>query len=159
MPSPAQLQQLAAASEKNAVDLAADARLLLEAGRFPRAHALATLSLEELGKRTLCLEMLAGKLTDREFYDAWRSHLAKLERSHIEAILSSETIERIFAWYGDDADMKMRGLYVDANPTDPHGPPLLPSDVDAEMARGIVQTAEAAAEARWMVVSEQASGS
>ena len=70
IPSPGQLRQLADASQANAVSLAADARLLLDAGRFPRAHALATLALEELGKRTLCLEMLAGKLTEREFYEA-----------------------------------------------------------------------------------------
>jgi AbiV family abortive infection protein len=145
IPSPAQLRRLAAASEDNAVSLAADARLLLDAGRFPRAHALATLALEELGKRTVCLELLAGELTEREFREAWRSHLVKLERSHIEAILSSTTIERVFAWYERDADMKMRGLYVDVNPSDPDGAPLLPSDVDPETARGIVETAEAAA--------------
>ena len=51
----------------------------------------------------------------------------------------------------------MRGLYVDANPTDPHGPPLLPSDVDPDTAAGIVQTAEAAAADQWIVVLDEVS--
>jgi AbiV family abortive infection protein len=144
MPSATQLRQLAAAAEGNAADLAADARLLLEAGRFARAHALATLALEELGKRTLCNEVLAGKLDERGFRKAWSNHLAKLDRSHVEAILSANSEERIFAWYEDDATMKMRGLYVDANPVDADGAPLTPSDVDRDAARGIVETAEAA---------------
>ncbi len=50
MPTAGQLRQLAQAAAQNATDLAADARLLLDAGRFPRAYALATLALEELGK-------------------------------------------------------------------------------------------------------------
>jgi AbiV family abortive infection protein len=144
MPSADQLRLLAAAAEGNAADLAADARLLLEAGRPARAHALATLALEELGKRALCLGALAGKLDERGFREAWSSHRAKLERSHLLAILSANSVERIFAWYEDDASMKMRGLYVDANPVDADGPPLTPSDVDPVAAQGIVDTAEAA---------------
>jgi AbiV family abortive infection protein len=144
MPSAAQLRQLAAA-EGNAAELAADARLLLEAGRPGRAYALATLALEELGKRTLCLEALAGKLDERRFRNAWSSHLAKLERSYLEALLSANSKERLSAWYEDDAAMKMRGLYVDANPDDADGAPLTPADVDPDTARGLVENAEAAA--------------
>ncbi|MFE2963852.1 AbiV family abortive infection protein [Streptomyces sp. NPDC059340] len=78
---PAALRQLAAAAQGNAADLAAEARILLEASRFARAHALATLALEELGKEALCHEALAGKPDERGFRQAWSNHLAKLERS------------------------------------------------------------------------------
>jgi hypothetical protein len=139
MPSANQLRLLAAAAEGNAADLAADARLLLEAGRYARAHALATLALEELGKRTLCLEALAGKLDENGFRKAWSSHLDKLESSYLEAILSANSAQRL----------KMRGLYVDANPIDADGAPLTPSDVAPLAAQGIVETAEVAAARLW----------
>ncbi|MFF7882778.1 AbiV family abortive infection protein [Streptomyces sp. NPDC020794] len=100
---PAALRQLAAAAQGNAADLAAEARILLEASRFARAHALATLALEELGKQALCHEALAGKLDERGFRQAWSNHLAKLERSRLEAILSASTVDRILGWYGNDA--------------------------------------------------------
>jgi hypothetical protein len=54
MPTADQLRQLKHAAEQNAEDLTADARVLLDAGRFPRAYALAVLALEELGKAQLC---------------------------------------------------------------------------------------------------------
>jgi AbiV family abortive infection protein len=149
MPSANQLRLLAAAAEGNAADLAADARLLLEAGRYARAHALATLALEELGKRTLCLEALAGKLDENGFRKAWSSHLDKLESSYLEAILSANSAQRLSAWYKDDAALKMRGLYVDANPIDADGAPLTPSDVAPLAAQGIVETAEVAAARLW----------
>jgi hypothetical protein len=56
-------------------------------------------------------------------------------RTHIEAILSASSVERIFAWYEDEAVMKMRGLCVDANPVYADGTPLTPSDVDPVAAR------------------------
>jgi AbiV family abortive infection protein len=49
-------QELMEAAARNARDLVADARLLLEAGRLPRAYALAELAAEEIGK----LMMLAA---------------------------------------------------------------------------------------------------
>jgi AbiV family abortive infection protein len=154
MPSADQLRQLAAAAQGNAADLAADARLLLDAGRVARAHALATLALEELGRRTLCLEALAGRLDARGFREAWSSYVAKLERSHLEAILSASSMGRVFTWYGGDAAMKMRGLYVDANPDDADGEPLTPSGVDPVAVREIVGTAEAAAAMLWAINAE-----
>lgn len=42
----------------NAGDLLTDARLLLEAGQAPRAHALATLAFEETGKAFICIPAL-----------------------------------------------------------------------------------------------------
>src|SRR5260370_24294125 len=89
MPTAGQLRQLAQAAAQNAADLAADARLLLDAGRFPRAYALATLALEELGKMELCHEVLAGRLDDKGFRQEWSQHQSKLDRSRLLAILSA----------------------------------------------------------------------
>jgi hypothetical protein len=44
------------AAARNAHELVADARLLLEAGRMPRAYALAELAAEELGKLIMLTE-------------------------------------------------------------------------------------------------------
>ena len=144
MPTAGQLRQLAQAAAQNAADLAADARLLLDAGRFPRAHALATLALEELGKPELCRAVLAGKLDDKGFRQEWSNHLWKLDRSRILAILSAPTAARVFATADDDCATKLRGLYVDVNPSDPSGPPRTPSEVTLARAREMVETAEEA---------------
>jgi len=45
------------AATRNARRLAADARLLLDAGRLPTAAALATLSIEETGKVSILREI------------------------------------------------------------------------------------------------------
>lgn len=140
-----QLRQFAQAAAQNATDLAADARLLLDAGRFPRAHALATLALEELGKMELCHVMLAGGLDDKSFRQEWLNHPSKLDRSRILAILSAPTADRVFATVEDDSAIKFRGLYVDVNPADPGGAPMTPSDVGPVPAREMVETAEEAA--------------
>jgi AbiV family abortive infection protein len=144
MPAAGQLRQLAQAAVQNATDLAADARLLLDAGRFPRAHALATLALEELGKVVLCKEVLAGRLDDKSFRREWPNHPSKLDRSRLLAVLSAPTVERVFATAEDDSETKLRGLYVDLNPADPSGAPLMPSGVGPVLAREMVETSEEA---------------
>lgn len=88
MPTAGQLRQLAQAAAQKATDLAADARLLLDAGRFSRAYALATLTLEELGKMELCHEVLAGRLDDKGFRHEWLNHPSKPGRSRVLAIFS-----------------------------------------------------------------------
>lgn len=158
MPSAGQLRQLADAAERNAVDLAVDARLLLDASRFPRAYALAVLSLEELGKLNLCRAVLAGTLDEPGFRRAWSNHMAKLERSHLEAIMSAATAQRLLTRYDVDAAVKMRGLYVDANPDDANGAPVVPADVDPDAARDIVEAAESAATGAWMAFLEAPDG-
>jgi len=144
MPTAGQLRQLAQAAAQNAVDLAADARLLLDAGRFPRAYALAALALEELGKMELSHQVLAGRLDDKGFRQEWSNHMWKLDRSRILAILSAPTPARVLATVEDDLAAKLRGLYVDVNPADPGGSPLTPSAVTPALAREMVETAEAA---------------
>jgi AbiV family abortive infection protein len=66
-------------ARRNATMLAKDARLLFEAKSFPRAAALAALSVEESGKTTI-LRQLALATTDEDLRAGWkayRSHTAK----------------------------------------------------------------------------------
>jgi AbiV family abortive infection protein len=142
MPTSDQLRALRQAARQNAVDLAADARLLLDAGRFPRAYALAVLALEELGKGERCRDVLAGELDEKRFRKEWRSHVPKLVRIQVFSILFGKTMERIFADGDKDHMMKLHGLYVEANPTDASGPPMTPSDVTREQAVEMVELAE-----------------
>lgn len=144
MPEDRQLRQLAHAARDNAAGLVADARLLLDAGRYPRAYALATLAFEELGKMLLCRDALAGTVNEAVFRREWLDHAAKLDGSQMFAIVGGTTARRIFGATDGDAAMKLRGFYVDVNHHDPAGPPATPSDVPKSDAKEIVETAEAA---------------
>ena len=64
------------AARRNARRLAEDARLLLEAARYPSATALAILSIEESGKNVI-LRQIAGSPNDNMLRDAWKNY-----RSH-----------------------------------------------------------------------------
>ena len=145
MPTAGQLRQLAQAAAQNATDLAADARLLLDVGRFSRAYALATLTLEELGKMELCHEVLAGSWMTRGFRHGWLNHPSKLGRSRVLAIFSAPAVDRVFATVEDDSAMTFGGLYVGVNPADPSGAPVTPSDAAPMPARKMVETEEEAA--------------
>lgn len=145
MPTAGQLRQLAQAAAQKATDLAADARLLLDAGRFSRAYALATLTREELGNMELCHEVLAGRLDDKGFRHEWLNHPSKPGRSRVLAIFSAPAVDRVFATVEDDSAMTFGGLYVDVNPADPSGAPVTPSDMAPRPARRMVETAEEAA--------------
>lgn len=59
------------AANSNAKRLADDARLLLEAGRFPSASSLAALAIEESGKATI-LRGMSLAANDKEVMAAWR---------------------------------------------------------------------------------------
>jgi AbiV family abortive infection protein len=61
------------AAQANALRLLDDARLLLEAGRFPSAAALAILSMEERGK-TIILKRLAIVKDPADLKAAWRDY-------------------------------------------------------------------------------------
>lgn len=142
MPTADQLRQLKHAAEQNAEDLTADARALLDVGRFPRAYALAVLALEELGKAQLCHDVLAGDLDETSFRREWSTHVPKLDRISILTILAAKTEERIFAACEDDHTMKLRGLYVEPNQEHPGGPPQTPSEVSQAQATEMVEIAE-----------------
>lgn len=141
-----QINELARAAGGNAVSLVADARLLLDAGRYPRAYALAVLALEELGKVELCGEVLAGELEQRDFRRAWSRHDPKLWRAHLPGILFASTLDRIFASPDTDHAMRLRGLYVDL-PLEPGGIPRTPLDIEPTVAEEIVTNVESVAAA------------
>ena len=77
--TPAQIAEGMNAASDNARRLAADAALLLEAGRYPTAASVAILSIEEAGKISI-LRMLSLAKTDDEASKVWkdyRSHTRK----------------------------------------------------------------------------------
>jgi len=132
-----QLHDLARAAGENALDLISDARLLLDADRFPRAYALAVLALEEVGKVELCGEVVAGELDQRDFRREWRHHDPKLWRAHLPGILLAPSADRVFADPKTDHVSRLRGLYVDF-PATPGDPPHKPADITPAEAREIV---------------------
>jgi AbiV family abortive infection protein len=77
------LGELARLALVNAAELAGDAQVLLDAERYPRAFALATLAAEELGKHYLCVSWSGFDPADRKvwrrFWTAFYGHTPKLE--------------------------------------------------------------------------------
>ncbi len=144
------LVTLIQACVRNAEDLLADARQLLEADRAPRAHALATLAFEEIGKAFICVLALIpgptrffGLKSEGDFWKAWNSHLDKLAwaRSYLSMLAQdpaapiAEIVCRLAAITDADHLRKMRGLYVDYS----DGTVLLPTDVTAGEAAELAQ--------------------
>ena len=79
IPSRDDLLALFQAAVANAEGLLGDAELLVEFGRFPRAHALATPSWEELSKGQLCLLAAVFRdLSPEDFWTRFRDHESKL---------------------------------------------------------------------------------
>jgi AbiV family abortive infection protein len=77
--SPAQIAEGMNAASKNAHRIAQDARLMLEAGRFPSAASLAVLAIEEAGKVSI-LRGLALAKDEKAIANCWkdyRSHTRK----------------------------------------------------------------------------------
>ena len=120
-----QLTAIAGASLLNASDLVDDAELLLAGGRSARAHALAVLALEEIGKHVMTIAAITRSRMEPDYWDAFQSrfnsHRAKLRtaRLMIQALRASG-IEQQLAALDDvvseanaDQVAKLRGLYVD----------------------------------------------
>jgi AbiV family abortive infection protein len=81
-------EQIAAgmkAAAQNAARLADDADLLLKAGRFPSASALAILSLEESGKSTI-LRSMSTVITRDEIVVLWKRYRRHLDK-HVLSVL------------------------------------------------------------------------
>jgi AbiV family abortive infection protein len=151
-------------SMRNAGALLDDACLLLDAHRAPRAHALATLALEEIGKASLCMlallplpEPFYGFRSKGDFWAAWRDHADKLGwalgflglivREPVGAV--TEAIERIGTAACDGHLRKLRGFYVDYS----DGKILSPAQVSVAEAQQIVDDAHALLEvaaATWL---------
>ena len=139
----------------NAGDLLADARILLVARSAPRAHTLATLALEEIGKAYVCLlavvpvpmpEPFFGPRGQSDFWAAWNSHTDKLSwaRAFMELLIApagpaTEVVSRLGELTRADHVRKMRGLYVDYA----GGAVQLPSEVTAAEAEELVSDVQA----------------
>jgi AbiV family abortive infection protein len=140
LPSRDDLLALFHAAIANANDLLSDAQVLAEAGRFPRAFALATLAWEELSKAQLCvLTVTLPEITPDYFWEGFRDHEGKLSRvSAHAAFMAPAPIPSIDAYAKaavsrskSMAKQKMRGLYVDYR----RGKILLPSQIGEEAVR------------------------
>lgn len=71
--TPTQISEGISAAQANALRLLDDAKVLLDAGRFPSAAALAILSIEERGK-TVILKRLAIVSDPADVKQAWRDY-------------------------------------------------------------------------------------
>ena len=80
--TPAQAAYGINAAVANAKRLAEDAKLLLEAKRYPSASSLAILSLEELGKRAILRELLTAP-SDVEVQDCWRRYRRHTQKNYL----------------------------------------------------------------------------
>jgi AbiV family abortive infection protein len=123
------LLALIQASLRNAGALLYDARTLLAAGSAPRAHALATLALEEIGKSHLCVLALVpapesmvifGTKSKTDFWAAWQRHTDKLEWAlgFLGLLLrdsgpTAQAVASIRTAAQNDHLRKLRGFYVD----------------------------------------------
>lgn len=104
----------------NARSLVADARLLLDHGRWARAYALAALGGEELGKLEVCLDWLIGQplRTPKEFRRAWQDHSEKLANltAYRAAFMDDPTTIQFESLRHQAAEVgrrKMAAIYVD----------------------------------------------
>lgn len=140
MPSYNDLQLLMRAALVNAKDLLNDAQLLVDAGSFPRALALAILSWEELSKADLCaLAIGLPEITPDYFWDHFRDHEDKLSRVHAFSFLlrpepigsMEEYAKKVKGQSKSTKGLKERGLYVDYR----RGKILLPSQIGERAAR------------------------
>lgn len=149
-----ELVMLIQASLRNAGELLADARMLLAADRAPRAHALATLAFEEIGKAFICILAVApapaplfGIRSEGDFWKAWNSHTDKLAwaRGFLSLLIQepsvpvADTVTRLADTSLADHLRKMRGLYVDY--TD--GSVLVPSDITGAEAAELASDVQA----------------
>ena len=136
------------ASLRNSASLLDDARLLLGSGRAPRAHALATLALEEIGKAFLCMLALLpmpiafyGVKSGDDFWAAWREHTDKLAWAlgFREFLLleppgpAEQAFNRLRAAVSDGHLRKLRGFYVDYD-----GQVLEPGEISPAEAEQII---------------------
>lgn len=140
LPSHDDLLLLMRAALDNAKDLLSDAQLLADAGRFPRALALVTLSWEELSKADLCaLAIVLPEITSDYFWEHFRDHEGKLARVHaFAAFMQPKPIGSVEDWTERarvlskaTQDLRERSLYVDCR----RGKILLPSQISERVAR------------------------
>jgi len=152
--TPRLLGRFARAALDNASSLLADAEILLNQGRYPRALALTVLAAEEFGKHMMCMSAAVFDLNDpadvKKFWKRFRSHEAKYQNWHGQLIdyiaidpatpfepskaepdLWDEMWAEMPRVVREAMTLKLRALYVDEQ----DGQPTRPDDlVDPELA-------------------------
>jgi AbiV family abortive infection protein len=135
--------QLALAAEANARELINDAEVLLAAGRWPRAYALAVLAHEEFGKGLMAMALLAAHPSARQ-----PKRLRELTSDHRRKLMSTYQHEAMIGgpkWLVDVLrspklarranERKQRGFYVDYSND---GSLRLPSEIGEDEAKAQV---------------------
>jgi AbiV family abortive infection protein len=161
--TPAQITEGIAAAQANALRLLDDAKLLLEAGRYPSATALAILSMEERGK-VIILKRLALVSDPADVKAAWReyrSHRAKNAGWIIPQLVGqgARTMQGLAAGVDADAEhtaildaLKQVSFYTDCLAKRHWS---IPNEViDEGVARSIVRSAEIMWSARAVTLRE-----
>jgi AbiV family abortive infection protein len=150
IPATDDLVALIQACLRNAGDLLADARRLLENGRPPTAHAMATLAFEEIGKSCMCMLALLpqsplpffGLQGQENFWKSWNSHADKLSwaRAFLALLINEPAgpvepaVERLLNEARVAHLRKLRGLYVGYA----DGAVLLPTAITAAEAQELI---------------------
>lgn len=152
--TPRLLGSFARAALDNASSLLADAEVLLNQGRYPRALALTVLAAEEFGKHMMCMSSAVYDLNDpadvKKFWKRFRSHEAKYQNwqsqlidhiaidpttpfdpARVEPDLWDEMWEEMPRVVGEAMTLKLRALCVDEQDGQPTRPDEL---VDPELA-------------------------
>ncbi len=136
------LHQLALAAEANARELINDAEVLLAAGRWPRAYALAVLAHEEFGKGLMAMALVAAHPAARQ-----SARLRELTGDHIRKLMSTYQHDAVVGgeWEAEllespelarsANERKQRGFYVDFADD---GSLRLPSEIGEDEARAQV---------------------
>ncbi len=143
MPHRQVLLQLALAAEANARELINDAEVLLAAGRWPRAYALAVLAHEEFGKCNMAMALVAAPPAART-----PARLRELTGDHKRKLASTLQHEAMVGGPDQEAKLlgspelarnanerKQRGFYVDFADD---GSLRLPSEIGEDEARAQV---------------------
>ena len=134
---------LALAAEANARELINDAEVLLAAGRWPRAYALAVLAYEEFGKGLMAMALVAAHPRARQ-----PTRLRELTGDHRWKLMSTYQHEAMVGGPEWEAELlkspelarsanerKQRGFYVDFADD---GSLRLPSEIGEDEARAQV---------------------
>jgi AbiV family abortive infection protein len=131
------LHQLAVEAEANARELINDAEVLLAAGRWPRAYALAVLAHEEFGKGLMAVALATAPPDAQQ-----PGRLQELTAGHLRKLLSTFQHQAMLGgadWSPEQArranERKQRAFYVDFADD---GSLQLPSEIDEDEARAQV---------------------
>lgn len=123
--SPQKLSQLSIAALHNCQDLLSTAKMLLGTDKFGRAHALATLAMEEFGKHVIAAAAITRSAYPGydwvKFWKRINSHESKLRQAAIalDALRPDdkwlEDLTLVMASAKTEHGIKLHGLYVDVD--------------------------------------------